>query len=59
MGAGLPTGRLPYAFLSEYHGLCIDKKDLISAQLEACERLSKYADDPDDRSARMALDLMT
>ncbi|OLC22470.1 MAG: hypothetical protein AUJ08_05190 [Thaumarchaeota archaeon 13_1_40CM_3_50_5] len=48
-----------YAFLSEYHSLCIDKKDLISAQLEACERLSKYADDPDDRSARMALDLMT
>ncbi len=59
--------KVAYAFLSEYHSLCIDKKDLISAQLEACERLSKYADDPDDRSAvqreikelRMALDLMT
>jgi len=59
--------KVTYAFLNDYHSLCIDKKDLISAQLEACEKLSKYADDPNDKSAvqreirelRMALDLMT
>ena len=59
--------KVTYAFLSEYHTLCLDKKDVISAQLEACEKLSKYADDLDDRSAvereirelKMALDLMT
>jgi hypothetical protein len=59
--------KVTYAFLNEYHSLCIDKKDLISAQLEACEKLSKYAEDPDDRFAvqreirelRMTLDLMT
>jgi hypothetical protein len=47
--------------------LCLDKKDLISAQLEACENLSKYANDEYDKLAvdreirelRMALDLMT
>lgn len=59
--------KITYAFMNEYHSLCIDKKDLISAQLEACEKLSKYANDPDDsfaiekeiRELRMALDLMT
>ena len=59
--------KVTYGFLSDSHSLCLDKKDLISAQLEACEKLSKYADDPDDKLAvdreirelRMALDLMT
>jgi hypothetical protein len=43
------------------------KKDIVSAQLEACERLLKYASERSDRVAleqeirelRMALDLMT
>jgi hypothetical protein len=55
-----------YGFLSESHSLCLDKKDLISAQLEACEKLSKYASDECDKLAvdreirelRIALDLM-
>jgi len=58
--------KVTYAFLNETHALCIDKKDLISAQIEACEKLLKYAADVDDRIAiekeitglRMALDLL-
>lgn len=59
--------KISYAFLQGYHDLCSDKKDIIFAQLEACERLLKYAADENDRTAleqeirelKMALDLMT
>lgn len=59
--------KVAYAFLNETHALCVDKKDLIAAQIEACEKLLKYATDEDDRTAvekeiaelRMALDLLT
>jgi hypothetical protein len=59
--------KVTYAFVTEYHSLCLDKKDVISAQLEACEKLLKYVDDEHDRLAvqreirelKMALDLMT
>jgi hypothetical protein len=54
-------------FLSEYHGLCLDRKDLVLAQLDACEKLLKYAKDRLEKDAiekeirdlKMALDLMT
>jgi hypothetical protein len=53
--------------LSESHSLCIDRKDLINAQLEACCKLIKYTTDEADKNAvekeinelRMTLDLMT
>jgi hypothetical protein len=59
--------KISYAFSQGYHDLCLDKKDFISAQLEACERLLKYAIEQNDRAAldqeikelKMALDLMT
>ena len=59
--------KVTYSFLSESHSLCLDKKDLIAAQLEACNKLTKYATEEDDRKAvekeinelKMALDLMT
>jgi len=59
--------KVTYGFLTDSHSLCLDKKDLISAQLEACEKLSKYANDEYDKLAvdreirelRMAFDLMT
>ena len=59
--------RISYAILHEYHELCLDKRDIISAQLEACERLLKYAADLNDRAAlereirelEMALGMMT
>ncbi len=59
--------KVTYALLDSSHGLCLDKKDIISAQLEACERLLKYVADQDDSVAleqeikelKIALDLMT
>lgn len=59
--------KVSYAFVQVSHSLCLDKKDIVSAQLEACERLLKYAADQNDRGAleqeirelKMALDLMT
>ena len=59
--------KVTYSFLIESHSLCLDRKDLITAQLEACNKLIKYATDEDDRNAvekeinelKMALDLMT
>jgi hypothetical protein len=58
--------RVTYSFTDSYHGLCIDKKDIISAELEACEQLLKYAADESDKNIvereiaelRMMLDLM-
>ena len=59
--------RVTYSLLNETHGLCLDKKDLIVGQLEACEKLLMYSDENDNRIAlereirelKMALDLMT
>lgn len=59
--------KISYAFLQSYHDLCLDKKEIVSAQLEACERLLKYAADQNDKTAleqeikelKLALDLMT
>ena len=58
--------KVTYSFLDSYHSLCIDKRDIISAELEACERLLKYAADESDKNTvereiaelRMMLDLM-
>jgi len=55
-----------YSFVDDSYGLCIDKKDIISAELEACERLMKYAVDKTDQETikkevaelKMALDLV-
>lgn len=66
-GCNANKRKVTYAFVNETHSLCLDKKDLISAQLEACEKLLKYATDDYDRKAvereinelRTALDLMT
>jgi hypothetical protein len=56
-----------YSFIDIYHSLCIDKKDIISAELEACERLLKDVMNKGDRQTiekeiaqlKMALHLMT
>ena len=64
------TGRkVTYSFVDDYHNLCLDKKDIISAELQACERLLKYCccttDEIDKKiikteisELKMALDLM-
>ena len=64
---GIEKRKIAYAFSQGYHDLCLDKKDIVSAQLEACERLLKYASDQKDivaldkeiKELKMALDLMT
>lgn len=64
---GCKKNRVTYAFSDEFHSLCMDKKDVLEAQIQACERLLKYTRDISERSAveneiaelRMALDLMT
>jgi len=46
------TKKITYTFIDAYHGLYIDKKDIISAELQACERLLKdnSADEIDRRA---------
>jgi hypothetical protein len=60
--------KVAYSLLNETHGLCLDKKDLIIGELEACEKLQRYTSDENDnrvvlereiRELKMALDLMT
>jgi hypothetical protein len=37
-----------YHFIESNHGLCINKKEIIMAQIQACERLLKHTEDYDD-----------
>jgi hypothetical protein len=58
--------KITYSFIDAYHSLCIDKKDIITSELEACESLLIRTTDESDRLAieseiielKMALDLM-
>jgi hypothetical protein len=43
--------KVTYAFSEQFHDLCIDKKDIIRAEIEACEKLLKYAKEEADRIA--------
>ncbi|HEY6950469.1 MAG TPA: hypothetical protein VI146_07650 [Nitrososphaeraceae archaeon] len=55
-----------YSFVDSYHSLCLDRKDIMLGQLDACERLLKYAIDEMDKKAiikeiaelKMTLDLL-
>lgn len=60
--------KVAYWVLNETHGLCLDKKDIIIGELEACEKLQRYTPYENDnrivlereiRELKMALDLMT
>jgi hypothetical protein len=58
--------KVAYTFVDTYHGLCKDKKDIITSEIAACERLKDYAKDEFDRNVieneiselKMALDLL-
>ena len=58
--------KVAYSFVDNSHGLCIDKKDIILSQLEACELLLNYATRKSDEQTikkeiaelRPAVDLM-
>ena len=41
--------KVTYIFLNSYHSLCKDKRDILSNELVACERLLKYSKDPIDK----------
>lgn len=55
-----------YALSEESHSLCIDKKDILNAEIEACERLLKYLTEQSEKEIvareiaelKMALDLL-
>lgn len=57
---------ITYSLVDTYHGLCLDKKDIILGQIHACERLLKFTNDEMDKSAiikeiaqlKMTLDLL-
>ena len=59
--------KVTYEFIDSYHSLCLDKKDIIYAELNACETLLRYVTDGSDRKLieseilelKMALDLLT
>jgi hypothetical protein len=42
--------RVAYTLIDSYHGLCLDKRDIIMSELEACVTLLKYSTDDADRS---------
>ena len=58
--------KVTYSIIDSYHNLCSDKRDIILAQIEACERLSKYTNDGNDHilleheilELKLALDLL-
>ena len=59
--------KVTYAFTEESLDLCHDKKDLLQAELQACEKLLTYTEDDSEKQVvqreiselRMALDLLT
>ncbi|AIF82601.1 hypothetical protein NTE_00520 [Candidatus Nitrososphaera evergladensis SR1] len=50
------SGRVAYSFVDTYHALCLDRKEIIVAELQACERLLKYADEPESRIIQREID---
>ncbi|HZA68724.1 MAG TPA: hypothetical protein VE548_03420 [Nitrososphaeraceae archaeon] len=60
------TMKVTYFFTDSSHTLCLDKRDLIYAEIEACNRLSRHTRDEIDREViekeiaelKMSLDLL-
>lgn len=58
--------KIAYSFIDCYHNLCVDKKDIILAEIDACERLKKYSRDDVEKKViqreiselKMTLDLL-
>jgi hypothetical protein len=59
--------KVTYQFIDDYYSTCIDKRDIVTAQLQACEKLFKYSKDKNDKSVirteieelKMVLDLIS
>lgn len=58
--------KVTYSFIDAYHSLCLDKKDILLAELEACKKLLIFATNELDKAAiekeilelEMTLDLL-
>jgi hypothetical protein len=58
--------KVTYSFIDVYHGLCMDKKDIVLSEIQACERLMKDTRDEIDKNVidteiaqlKLTLDLM-
>lgn len=58
--------KIAYSFIDIYHSLCLNKKDILLAQIDACERLRNSTIDQTSNIAitkeiaelKMALDLL-
>jgi hypothetical protein len=58
--------KVTYSFIDSYHSLCLDKRDIISSELDACTKLLRHAIDETDKKTieieiselKLALDLM-
>jgi hypothetical protein len=58
--------KVTYSFIDAYHSLCLDKKDLVLAELEEWTKLLKYAIQETDKKTtereifelKTAIDLM-
>jgi hypothetical protein len=63
---GEKNRRVAYKFMDAFHSLCLDKKDILLAEIEASETLLRACNEEQDRKAvqkeisdlKMALDLM-
>ena len=42
--------KVTYSFIDVYHGLCMDKKDIMLSEIQACERLMKDTRDEIDKN---------
>ena len=51
--ANAPTRKVTYTFVDSYYNLCIDKKDIILAEIHASELLLKYISDKDDEDRQL------
>lgn len=63
---GEKNRRVAYKLMDAFHSLCMDKKDILLAEIVACETLLRSCHEEEDRKAvgkeisdlKMALDLM-
>ena len=63
---GDQNNRVAYKFMDGFHSLCLDKRDIVLAEIGACEMLLRACHDEGERKAvekeiaelKMALDLM-
>jgi len=50
------SGRVAYSFVDTYHALCLDRKEIMIAELQACERLLKYGDESERQIIQKEID---